>query len=440
MYITTTINAYNNFHLNFALSSQTSVSTRTTYYLVVSLDRIKMCELLLARTVMVLTCCMTAVFSLRGNLDRPRLISTLKDNLSIEEKYGTNFVFDRKPFKRIVQTEIWKRPELGTTFFILCGLESACRDISHLVRRVSTDNLAGLYRGSAGESSMVNQNVQGEQQKKLDVIANRILKQALCCSGVVSLVTSEEDILPCSCIELMHNPAFVGNCVAVIDPLDGSSNIDNGLPTGTIFGVYRNPAHGPIDPHATTMQRGRELVIAGYCLYSAATQLVVTMGAGVHAFTLDDVTGEFYLTRGNVRIPNTGSVYSFNDANADSWSPGVTAFLRDFKAGSVPGLPTTGCKPTARYFGALVADAHNILTNGGIFGYPACTARPNGKLRLLYEANPLAMIMQQAGGLASDGVQRILDVPVKDIHQRTPLYMGSYNVVDALACRYVKSV
>lgn len=366
-------------------------------------------------------CLLLAVIDSLSPLKLQRTRSTMLHGSS-----ERNQVMDcKKSFKRAMQIEVWKAPKMEGTHSILCALESGCRDISRLMRRVLIDSLDGHNRASTS-------NVQGEEQRKLDIVANRIMKQALCCSGVIALVTSEEDTYPCTCSEIMHNSLFAGDYVAVIDPLDGSSNIDSGLPTGTIFGIYRNLEYGPTDSLATTMQQGKELIIAGYCLYSAATQLVVTVGSGVHMFTLDDVTGEFYLTRSNLRIPAVGSVYSFNDANADSWAPAALAFIRDFKAGSViSGLPVI--KPSARYFGALVADVHNILLTGGIFGYPASSDRPNGKLRLLYEANPMAMIVEKAGGAASDGMQRILEVPVCNIHQRTPLYLGSCNIVNALS-------
>ena len=257
------------------------------------------------------------------------------------------------------------------------------------------------------------------------MIANRILKTALCCSGEVFVVASEEDDEPCLCSVVTDNSAFSGDYAAVFDPMDGSSNIDSGLPTGSIIGVYKQPKYSQPDVSATVLQKGSELIFACYCLYSASTHLVCTLRSGVHQFTLDDVSGEFYLTQSNIQIPTSGPIYSFNDANSEKWDPKVRQYLTDFKSAG------TG-KPVARYMGALVADIHNIMRKGGIFGYPGESNKPKGKLRLLYEANPIALILEQAGGRASSGTQRILDIPVTSVHQRTPLFLGSRDNVLAL--------
>lgn len=325
-----------------------------------------------------------------------------------------------KTFKRFMQVELYRFPELENLYPILCGLETACRDINRLMRRISTDNLQGLQG---------NINVQGEDQKRLDVIANRIMKQALCCTGQISIVASEEEDKPCLC-SAVTDSTFSGDFAAVFDPLDGSGNIDSGLPTGTIFGIYRNPSFGPKDPLTVVQQKGSSLVVAGYCLYSAACHLCITLRSGLHMFTLDDVTGEFYLTQSNVKIPREGPIYSFNEANSRSWQPAVNYFLSDFRDKRIQ---SAGSKaPSARYMGALVADAHNILLNGGIFGYPATASSPSGKIRLLYEANPMALIFEQAGGMASTGTSRVLDVSVASVHQRTPVYFGSIEPVEQL--------
>lgn len=341
---------------------------------------------------------------------------------------------ERKSFKRFMQVELWRQPELESLYSLLCSIESACRDINRLMRRISTDDLSGLHRNAGDELNSVN--IQGEDQKKLDVIANRIMKISLCCSGKVSIVASEEDDEPCLCSSVTDNSAFSGEYAAVFDPLDGSSNIDSGLPTGSIFGIYKTPSFGPDDPLTTTKQKGSKLVVAGYCLYSAATHIVITLRTGVHMFTLDDVTGEFFLTRSNVRIPRSGPIYSFNDANSDSWDPAVRYFINDMKHNQIPSLASEK-KPSSRYIGAFIADMHNIITNGGIFGYPGSRHAPSGKLRLLYEANPLAAIVEEAGGLASNGFTRISDLQVDDIHQRTPLFIGSVAQVSALE-RYMR--
>ena len=340
-----------------------------------------------------------------------------------------------------MQVELWRSPELEDLYPVLCSIEVACRDINRLMRRVSTDKLDGLYSNSDSfaKTSMSNitsrsleifRNIQGEEQKTLDVVANRILKTSLCCSQRVSVIVSEEDDDPCLCSDVVDNVAFSGDFAAVFDPLDGSSNIDSGLPTGSIFGIYRKRKFGDTDPVSTVTQRGSDLIVAGYCLYSAASHIVLTLRTGLHMFTLDEYTGEYYLTKSNVKIPQSGPIYAFNDANKSKWKEtGVSHFLTDLKYGKRSGFYP---KPTQRYMGALVADAHNILLNGGIFGYPSSTDKPNGKLRLLYEANPLALIFEEAGGRATDGRGRILDINVKEIHQRTPLYLGSSQQIQKL--------
>lgn len=326
----------------------------------------------------------------------------------------------RKTFKRFMQVELFRSPELENLYPVLCGIESACRDINRLMRRISTDNLQGLQG---------NVNVQGEDQKRLDVIANRIMKQALCCTGQVSIVASEEEDEPCLC-SAVTDSTFSGEFAAVFDPLDGSGNIDSGLPTGTIFGIYRNPAFGNTDPLNVVQQKGSSLTVAGYCLYSAACHLCITMRSGLHMFTLDDVTGEFYLTRTHIKMPPSGPIYSFNEANSKQWAPSVQQFLGDFRDKRLQ-APSSKA-PSARYMGALVADAHNIILNGGIFGYPGTLSAPAGKIRLLYEANPIALIFEQAGGMASTGLGRILDLPVSSVHARTPVFFGSIDPVTAL--------
>ncbi len=401
-----------------------------------------------------------------------------------------------KTFKRFMQVSTWRDPELEALYPILLSIESSCRDINRLTRRISSDGLSGLAGGAV--------NIQGEEQKQLDVVANRIMKTALCGSGKVSIIASEEEDEACKCSDVVQNMAFNGEYAAVFDPLDGSSNLDSGLPTGTIFGIYKNPAYGSQnDPDRDIVkQEGRELVVAGYCLYSAATHLVITVRSGLHQFTLDDVTGDFYLTKENIKIPRVGSIYSFNAANQDNWHHSTQKYFTDFSRGRVStydlakrrnivnrynavtkqvyqefesstkalyrqkqaeverlneadvasaGVATeraqaaaaaeitpieeldiNSVKPSARYMGALVADAHNIICNGGIFAYPGTIAKPRGKIRLLYEANPMAMIFEQGGGMASNGYQRILDLPLPDIHMRTPCFFGSIENVAAL--------
>ena len=221
-----------------------------------------------------------------------------------------------------------------------------------------------------------------------------------------------------------NDSAFaVGDYVAVFDPIDGSKNIDSSLPVGTVFGIYK-AAPGTDAGEASFMQTGDSgLVAAGYCLYSATTVLVVTMGSGVDGFTLDPDKGVFLHTHEDIRIPKTGPIYSFNEANYRDFSSPVKNYLNSLKEGTNASAVKT--RSSARYVGALVADVHNVLINGGIYGYPSTRSNPNGKLRLLYECCPMAMIMEEAGGAASTGLGRILAVKPTEIHQRVPTFLGS---------------
>jgi fructose-1,6-bisphosphatase I len=370
----------------------------------------------------------SSYFSIAFGFYVPVLISRSPAKLSLLMK-STKTISIKTTFKRYMQVESWRHPELENLYPILCSIENSCRDINRLMRRISTDNLSGLAGGSI--------NIQGEEQKQLDVVANRIMKTSLCGSGNVDIIASEEEDKVCSCADVMGSSAVqYKEYSAVFDPLDGSSNVDSGLPTGTIFGVYKNNNGGNGDtPEAAVMQRGNHLVVAGYCLYSAATHLLITTRHGLHQFTLDDVTGEFYLTKENVKIPRVGPIYSVNAANQDSWHPSVQRYFRDFPRtpeGKEGESSAHVAKPSARYMGALVADAHNIISNGGIFGYPGSVAKPSGKIRLLYEANPMALVFEQAGGMASNGFGRILDLAFDDIHARTPLFLGSVDNVESL--------
>lgn len=234
-------------------------------------------------------------------------------------------------------------------------------------------------------------------------------------------VASEEEDTYITCCDVMGNPAFsAGEYVAVFDPLDGSKNIDSSLPVGSIFGIYKRPP-GTSSTEDIFLQRGNEMVAAGYCLYSATTILVLTMGAGTNGFTLDPDKGIFLHTHPDIRIPSAGAIYSFNEAYYRDFSLPVQKYLSALKEGS----SSIGIRSNARYVGALVADVHNILINGGIYGYPATRQSQSGKLRLLYESNPMGMIIEQAGGAASTGSGRILDVKPTGIHMRVPTYLGS---------------
>jgi fructose-1,6-bisphosphatase I len=217
-----------------------------------------------------------------------------------------------------------------------------------------------------------------------------------------------------------------GKYMLLFDPLDGSSNTDVNMPLGTIFSILRHEGRGlPSEPEL--VRRGTQQVAAGYLMYGSSTMLVYTAGRGAHGFTLDPGIGEYYLSHESIRIPARGQVYAVNEGNMQKWPDGTRKFLEYVKAAD----KQTGRPYSARYSGCLVADVHRVLLGGGLYLYPAEVDKPEGKLRLLYEANPLAMVVEQAGGKASTGTMRILDVEAKSLHQRVPLLIGSKDDVTA---------
>ncbi len=267
-------------------------------------------------------------------------------------------------------------------------------------------------------------NVQGEEVMKLDVFANETIIKNLSHTGHLCIMASEEVMDPIPIPEEYPR----GGYILCFDPLDGSSNIDANAPIGTIFSVLRcRPGSDGTSP-SQLLQPGRDQVCAGYFLYGSSTLMVYTTGNGVHMFTLDPSVGEFLLSRARVTIPGSGKYYSVNEGNATYWEPSVQRYVDFLKS------PAEGRKPySTRYIGSLVADFHRTLCYGGIFAYPADLKdpkKPKGKLRLLYEASPLAFVVEQAGGAASTGAGRILDVVPDEIHQRVPLYIGSRQEVE----------
>ncbi len=259
-----------------------------------------------------------------------------------------------------------------------------------------------------------NKNVQGEEQQKLDVIANIRFTRSLRNGGQVCAIISEEDE------EIIHlNP----HCryVVAMDPLDGSSNIDVNVSIGTIFSIYRrvSPVGGPVQEE-DVLQKGTNQVAAGYILYGSSTMMVYTTGHGVHGFTLEPSLGEFMLSKADMKYPEGGNIYSINEGSWHSFDEGTKQYVNDCKE---KGL-------TARYIGSLVADYHRNMLKGGIYIYPATKKAPNGKLRLLYECNALAFIAEQAGGAATDGRQRVLEIEPTAFHQRSPFYIGSKEMVE----------
>jgi fructose-1,6-bisphosphatase I len=258
------------------------------------------------------------------------------------------------------------------------------------------------------------QNVQGEAQQKLDVVANIRFERALTNGGQVCALISEEEQ---EVITINPDASYL----VAMDPLDGSSNIDVNVSIGTIFSIYRRKSEkGSQVTEEDVLQPGRDQVAAGYVLYGSSTMLVYTTGRGVYGFTYGPTIGEFFLSHPTIKCIPDGKIYSVNDGYWDEMSEGIRKFIQNCRK--------EGC--TARYIGSLVADVHRNLLKGGIYVYPSLPKYPDGKLRLMYEANALAMIVEQAGGKASDGKQRILDIPVRDFHQRTPLFIGSANQVD----------
>ena len=291
-------------------------------------------------------------------------------------------------------------------------LSQILRDIALASKVVNREvNKAGLIdlMGAIGS-----QNMAGDEQQKLDVLANIRFTRALMKGGEVCALVSEESE---AFVDLNND----GRYVIAIDPLDGSSNIDVNVSIGTIFSVYRrkSPAGTPIQTW-DILQKGCEQVAAGYVLYGSSTMLVYTTGHGVNGFTYEPSLGEYFLSHPNMKIPEDGKIYSVNEGSANSFSQPVKDYVQYCKDKNY----------TARYIGSLVADFHRNLLKGGIYIYPATSKDPNGKLRLMYECNALAFIVEQAGGKASNGNDRILDIALNDLHQRTAFYVGSKNMVE----------
>jgi fructose-1,6-bisphosphatase I len=308
---------------------------------------------------------------------------------------------------------------------ILYDIALAAKMIANKVRSAGLADILG---------ATADRNVQGEVQQKLDVIANDIIIKAMDHGGRLCAMASEEepDIIP------IPEGFRCGKYVLLFDPLDGSSNIDVNVPVGTIFSVMRKITRGVRGEMEDMLQPGRRQVAAGYVLYGSSTMLVYTTGQGAHGFTLDPSIGEFLLSHPNIRIKDPARYLSVNDAYEQVWDENVKALMRRYR-----GLEGERTAMNVRYVGSLVADFHRNLLGGGVFVYPANQKTPRGKLRLLYEANPLAFICEQAGGAASDGAQRILDVQPTELHQRTPLFIGnksSVEMADAMLARQLAGV
>ena len=307
----------------------------------------------------------------------------------------------------IIEQERLHPEATGELSGLLYDIALAAKMIANKVRRAGLADILGATE---------QENVQGEIQQKLDVIANEMIIKAMDHGGRLCAMASEEEP---DIIQIPDNFRCGKYCL-LFDPLDGSSNIDVNVPVGTIFSVVRKITRGTRGEMEDMLQPGRRQVAAGYVIYGSSTMMVYTTGQGVHGFTLDPQIGEFLLSHPNIRIPERGRYLSVNDSYEHYWDETTRALMRRYR-----GLDGQRKPMNVRYVGSLVADFHRNLLGGGVFAYPANTKSPKGKLRLLYEANPLAFIVEQAGGLACDGARRILDIEPTELHQRTPLYIGS---------------
>lgn len=312
--------------------------------------------------------------------------------------------------RHVAEEEHLHRGATGEFSRLMRDFLLAVRLISRDVRRAGLNDILGLTE---------DQNVHGEQVKKLDHIANDTIFRAMDHGGHLCVMASEESegliTIP---------PEYPrGKYVLLFDPLDGSSNIDVNVTIGTIFSIYRRVTpdylgDGTLDD---VLQPGSRQVAAGYVCYGSSTQLVYTTGNGVDVFTYDPTIGEFLLSDEKVQMPLRGKYYSVNEGNSAKWNDNFKRYVEYLKTPS----PDKKRPYSARYIGSAIADLHRTLIYGGIFMYPADSSSPNGKLRLMYEANPLAMLVEQAGGRATDGTRRILEIRPEKIHQRTPLFIGS---------------
>jgi len=291
---------------------------------------------------------------------------------------------------------------------LLRDIAIASKIVNREINRAGLTNIAGSYGA---------QNGHGEEQQKLDVVANVRFIRALKNGGEVCAIASEEDE------ELIDTGNHNGKYVVAIDPLDGSSNIDVNVAVGTIFSIYRRITPTGTPPTLDDiLQGGEKQVAAGYILYGSSTMMVLTSGAGVDGFTYEPSLGEYYLSHPNMRMPKKGKIYSINESSFADFPESVKEYIRHCHAENY----------SARYIGSFVADFHRNLLKGGIYMYPQSKKNPEGKLRLLYECFPLAFIVEQAGGMATDGEQRILEIKAERLHKRSPLHIGSADMVKAV--------
>ena len=295
----------------------------------------------------------------------------------------------------------------GEFSWLLSGITLATKMIQAEVSRAGLTDILGAH----GDV-----NVQGEVQQKLDVYANEVLLHCLSVRESIGILASEENERPLT----VHYDSPNANYAVIFDPLDGSSNIDVNVSVGTTFSIMRRPEDAGLDDvKQWVLQPGNKQIAAGYVVYGSSTILVYSVGNGVHGFTLDPSIGAYVLSHENIRMPEQGRYYSVNEAYSNSFPQPYNRMLERLRAGEL------GRAYASRYIGSMVADFHRTLLKGGIFLYPPTVDHPTGKLRLMYEANPIAFIAEQAGGVASDGTQPVVDVEPESLHQRTPLIVGS---------------
>lgn len=300
---------------------------------------------------------------------------------------------------------------------LLADIGIAAKIVNHKVNKAGLQDILGAVESI---------NIQGETQQKLDVFADNALLNAVKWGGQVCGAASEENE---RYLAFDSEVCRKSKYVILFDPLDGSSNIDVNVSIGTIFSIFRRKSSiGDLANLNDFLQRGSEQVAAGYVIYGSSTMLVYTTGHGVNGFTLEPSIGEFCLSHEQMQIPDNGSIYSINEGNLMSCSKGVQEYIHWCKQTD----KSTNRPYSARYIGSLVADVHRNMIKGGIYIYPGTIKNPTGKLRLQYECNPLAFIVEQAGGKASDGTRRILDIQPKDLHERVPLFIGSKRMVEQL--------
>lgn len=303
----------------------------------------------------------------------------------------------------------------GEFSWLLSGITLATKMIQAQVRRAGLTDILGEHGAT---------NVQGEVQQKLDVYANEALLHCLRIRESIGILASEENEQPMT----VHYNSTNAKYAVVFDPLDGSSNIDVNVSVGTTFSILRRPEDAGLDDvEKWVLQPGARQVAAGYVVYGSSTILVYSAGNGVHGFTLEPSIGAYVLSHENIRMPQQGKYYSVNEAYYDDFPPPYQEYLGRLRRGQL------NRRYASRYIGSMVADFHRTLLKGGVFLYPPTRENPQGKLRLLYEANPVAFITEQAGGVATDGRRRILDIVPESIHQRTPLVVGSQAEMEEFA-------